>query len=232
MKLAARLFLLCMAVLMGALLVLHPADAAHKKAGASMVARPAPAQGVEDTVPSSEPAGHGHGEGEGKSGLPQMDTSTYHSQLFWLFASFFTLYVLMLKLGLPRVAEVLEMRKSHRESDLKHAQEMQEEASRVKTGYEAALAKAQGEAQSALNEAEQEIAGKMAAENAKFTEAARKRVAAAEQNIAKAKAEAMSSLAEISAEIAMEMTGKVAAVQVGKAEAKKAVTSVMQKEAA
>lgn len=171
-------------------------------------------------------------EAEENVGFPQLNAKTYPSQLFWLFVSFALMYVLMSKLALPRVGEVLDARASHKEGDLKRAAQLQEEATKVKAAYEAAIAKAQAEAQEAQSAAELEISEKIAAENAKFTEAARKRVAAAEQNIARAKDDAVASLADISAEVAAEMVNKIAGVQINKAEAKKAVTAVMQKEVA
>jgi F-type H+-transporting ATPase subunit b len=170
-------------------------------------------------------------EEEENIGFPQLNAKTYPSQVFWLFCAFVTLYVLMSKIALPRVGEVLDARRTHKESDLKRAQQMQEEATKVKTAYEAAIAKAQAEAAEAQAAAEQEVSEKIAAEVAKFAEAARKRVATAEQAIARAKDEAVSSLADISADVAMDMANKVAGVQVGKAEARSAVAKVM-KEAA
>lgn len=176
---------------------------------------------------AAEPA-----EAEENVGFPQLNAKTYPSQLLWLFVSFGLLYTLMSKVALPRVGEVLDARRAHKENDLKRAEQLQEEATKVKAAYEAAIAKAQSEAQDAQHAAEQEISEKIAAENAKFGEAARKRVATAEQNIARAKEEALASLADISADVAADMVNKVAGVQVGKAEAKKAVTTVMQQEAA
>ncbi|TAL35143.1 MAG: ATPase [Alphaproteobacteria bacterium] len=171
-------------------------------------------------------------EAEENVGFPQLNAKTYPSQLFWLFVTFALLYVLMSKLALPKVGAVLDARQSHKEGDLKRAAQLQEEATKVKAAYEAAIAKAQAEAQEAQAAAEQEISEKIAAENAKFTEAARKRVATAEQNIARAKDDAVASLADISADVAAEMVNKIAGVQINKAEAKKAVTTVMQKEVA
>jgi F-type H+-transporting ATPase subunit b len=176
---------------------------------------------------AAEPA-----EAEENVGFPQLNAKTYPSQVFWLFVSFALLYVLMSKLALPRVGEVLDQRRAHKENDLKRAEQLQEEATKVKAAYEAAIAKAQAEAQDAQRAAEQEVSEKIAEENAKFAEAARKRVATAEQNIARAKDDALASLADISADVAAEMVNKVAGVQVGKAEARKAVNEVMQKEAA
>lgn len=201
----------------------HAADEAGNKA------EPAAEASMKMALPGKE---HESKEAEENVGFPQLNAKTYPSQLFWLFVSFAVLYVLMSKLALPKVGAVLDARQSHKEGDLKRAAQLQEEATKVKAAYEAAIAKAQAEAQEAQAAAEQEVSEKIAAENAKFTEAARKRVATAEQNIAHAKDDAVASLADISADVAAEMVNKIAGVQINKAEAKKAVTAVMQKEVA
>jgi F-type H+-transporting ATPase subunit b len=162
-------------------------------------------------------------------GLPQMDTTTYTSQLFWLFVCFAALYLLMARLALPQTAKVLANRQQRVEGDLSAAQNLKDEADKVKSAYEKDLAKAQDAAAAATAAAERSISEKIAEEQSRFTEASRKRLAAAEQNINKAKAEALQSLADIAAEIAAEMASKVADVQSNKTEAKKAVLSVMQK---
>ncbi|HYD17359.1 MAG TPA: hypothetical protein VEF76_02635 [Patescibacteria group bacterium] len=165
-------------------------------------------------------------------GFPQLKAKSYPSQVLWLFISFALLYTLMSKLALPKVSAVLDQRRAQREGNLTRAEQLQEEAAKAKTSYEAALAKAHESAQEAMSAADAEISARIAAESAKFAEATRKRVATAEQGIAKAKEEAMASLADISAEISAEIVAKVAGVQVSKADAKKIVTEVMKKEAA
>lgn len=165
-------------------------------------------------------------------GFPQLKAESYPSQVFWLFVSFTILYVLMSKVALPKVGSVIDQRRAQREGNLTRAEQLQDEAAKAKASYETALAKAHESAQEAMISAETEISEKIAAESAKFTEATRKRVVAAEQGIAKAKEEALASLADISAEISAEMVGKVAGVQVSKADAKKVVTDIMKKEAA
>jgi F-type H+-transporting ATPase subunit b len=162
-------------------------------------------------------------------GLPQLDTSTYASQLFWLFVCFTALYVLMSKIALPRVSEVLETRRLHKGGDLEKAAQLSEEAGKIRTTYEKSLATAQQQAADAMTSAGQAISEKISEEQSRFAENSRKRLVAAEQNIVKAKAEALQSLADISAEIAAEMVHKIADIQVNKADAKKHVMSVMQK---
>jgi len=168
-------------------------------------------------------------ESESGGGLPQMDVSTYPSQLFWLFLSFTVLYALMSKIALPRVTDVLEMRESQKNSNLEKAGDLNEEAKKVKAAYEKSLGQAQATAAAAIATAERTIGDKISEEQSRFAESSRKRLSAAEQSINKAKAEALQSLADVAAEIAADMAGKVADVQVNKADAKKAVLSVMQK---
>jgi len=161
-------------------------------------------------------------------GFPQLDASSYPSQLFWLGVSFVALYLLMSKLALPRVTEVLEMRHARKAGNLEKAGEMSGEAEKIKAAYEKSLALAQKTAAEAMTVAEKDISEKISEAQARFADGSRKRLVAAEQNIAKAKAEALHSLADISAEIASDMVQKIADIQVNKADAKKAVLSVMQ----
>lgn len=169
---------------------------------------------------------------KGNTGFPQLNPAWYPSQIFWLFVTFTLMYLLMSRMALPRVGEVLETRREQKDGNLRRAEQLQDEAAKVRDAYEAALSKAHESAQEALGAAEQEIAEKLAAESARFAELSRKRIATAEQGIEKAKEEALSSLADISADISAEIVAKIAGVQVTKADAKKAVTQVMKKEAA
>lgn len=240
-RLQNRLFLNSVGILLGAAIaaaaIASPAWSEERTAGEKV--------GVEDVIEQAEQsvpsiaAHHNEAleeavEAEIKEdiGFPQLKTETYASQVFWLFVSFSLMYLLMSRLALPRVGEVLESRREQKESNLKRAEQLQEEAEKAKESYEEALAKAQESAQEAITAAEQNIAEKMAAESARFAEHARKRVVAAEQGIEKARADALGSLADISAEISAEIVNKVAGVKITKADAKKVVTTVMKKEAA
>jgi F-type H+-transporting ATPase subunit b len=167
---------------------------------------------------------------EKKLGFPQLDASTYASQVFWLLVSFVLLYTLMSKIALPRVGSVIDMRQQQRDGNLSRAEDMSAEAEKMKIAYEASLTAAREQASDVLTQASEEISDKNSAETGRFGEHARNRVAAAEQAIARAKKEALASLADISAEIAADMVQKIAAVTVAKPDAKKVVTSVMEKQ--
>ena len=163
-------------------------------------------------------------------GFPQLDASSYPSQVFWLVVSFVVLYGLMSKLALPRVTEVLERRRSQKGANLQQAEQWNEEAEKVKAAYEKSLAQAQMTAAATVAANERTISGRIANEQSKFADNSRKRLVAAEQGITRAKTEALHSLADIAADIAAEMVQKIADVQVNKADAKKAVTAAMQED--
>lgn len=163
-------------------------------------------------------------------GFPQLNASTYASQVFWLLVSFVLMYTLMSKIALPRVGGVIDLRQSEKSNNLERAGEMSEAAEKIKADYEAALAEAHEEARSLLAAAGEEISTRANAESARFGDHARTRIATAEQTIVKAKKDALSSLADISAEIAAEMVNKIAGAQMSKAEAKKVAAALMEKQ--
>lgn len=169
---------------------------------------------------------HGQAE-ENKGGFPQLDVSTYASQVFWLVVSFLALYVLMARFALPRVTEVLDMRQTQKNGNLDRAAQLQEEADKIQAAVDGILSTAQDNAQAALSKAEETVSDRMSRDSVSFAEQARKRIVTVEENIAKAKAEALTSLADIAAEVAADIVSKVADVQVNKADAKKLVQANM-----
>lgn len=173
-----------------------------------------------------------HAEEKSAIGFPQLDPSTYASQIFWLTAAFFLLYALMSKLALPRIEAVLENRRSQREGNLEQAEQLKSEAEKIRAAYEDQLAKAQDEAQKVLSEMESDLKEISMARNAAFAENARKSIAHSENEIAKAKDAAMASVADIAADITVEASGKIASCAINRADAKKTVQSLMKKEAA
>jgi F-type H+-transporting ATPase subunit b len=68
--------------------------------------------------------------------FPPFQRETFASQLIWLTLAFVLLYVLMAKIGLPRVAAILQARRETIEGSLAEAQRYREQSEAALAGYE------------------------------------------------------------------------------------------------
>jgi len=163
--------------------------------------------------------------------MPQLDLSTFPSQLFWLAVVFVILYVLMARVGLPRVGAMITLRKEKIEDDLGRAAQMKAEADAVMAAYERALADARAQAQATLKEAMDAFN----AEAGKRQHAAAEKLAAetsvAERRIAEAKAQALAGLRVVAVEVARAATSKIAGIDIDENRALTAVDRVMKERA-
>ena len=85
--------------------------------------------------------------------MPQLDASTFTAQLFWLVVWFGLLYLLMVKIGLPRIAVAIEARRERREDDLARARRLKSEAEEVSADFQRAMSDARAQAQAVIKEA-------------------------------------------------------------------------------
>jgi F-type H+-transporting ATPase subunit b len=163
--------------------------------------------------------------------MPQLDVSTFVSQIFWLIVCFGVLYYLLSRKALPRVAEVLEARADRVRADLDEAQRLRKDAEVAMTSYEAVLAEAQGKAHSRTAETQAKLQAEAADKQGKLEAKLAKQVADAEARIAKAKADALSELDDAALATAQSAAERLAGIKVTKKDAKAALDAV-HKEAA
>ena len=84
--------------------------------------------------------------GEQNSGLPQLDSQTFSSQIFWLVVTFLITF-LILKLSItPKLSEILSNRKNRIDSDILEAKKAKEEAEKVKLEQEKSISDAKSNA--------------------------------------------------------------------------------------
>lgn len=163
--------------------------------------------------------------------MPQLEVSTYISQIFWLIVTFGTLYYLLSKKALPRVAEVLEARADRIRADLDEAQRLKKDAEDALGRYENVVAEAQNTAQAKIAETQARLQAEAAAAQAKLDEKLAKQIADAEARIAKARSDALSELDDAALTTAQAAAERLAGVKVTEADAKAALAAV-RKEAA
>jgi F-type H+-transporting ATPase subunit b len=163
--------------------------------------------------------------------MPQLDFSTFPSQIFWLAVIFVLLYLLMARMALPRVAKMIDARKAKVEGDLERAAQMKAEAEAVMAAYERSLADARAQAQATLKEAMDRFAAEAAERQRKAADALAAETTAAEKRIAAAKAEALSGLRAVAIDVARTATRKLVGVEVDEGSAATAVDRVMRERA-
>ena len=74
--------------------------------------------------------------------MPQLDPSSFGSQLFWLAITFSVLFLVLTYFILPRIGSTLEARQSRLQGDFDAAERMSEEAKQALEAYEEALSEA------------------------------------------------------------------------------------------
>ena len=167
------------------------------------------------------------------AGLPQLDISTWPSQLFWLVVLFGAGYIIMAKLVTPRIGAVLEERRARLDDDLGKARTASENAARTRSEYEADLDAARGAAAETAKTAAAEAAKKADASDAKIAKKLADKVAKAEAKLATARSDALGNLNDVAAEAAMVAVAQLAdikttAAQAGKTADKLAAQMVRQ----
>lgn len=135
-------------------------------------------------------------------GLPQLDFSSWDSQIFWLAVSLVVLFLLMSRIALPRIQTVIEDRADAIADDLDRAADYKRRAEQAEKAYEAALAEARARAQKIAADARAEVQRDLAAAIAKADAEIAARTAESEKRIAAIRDGARDSVQAVATETA------------------------------
>ncbi|MCH8685658.1 F0F1 ATP synthase subunit B family protein [Pedomonas mirosovicensis] len=158
--------------------------------------------------------------------MPQLDISTFASQIIWLALVFGVLYFVVARSSLPKVAQVIESREAHITAQLAAAEAAREAASTAEATREEALAKARAEAQKVISAAKDAITAETSAKLAALDVELTTRLSAAETRIREAQAQSLAQIDAVAADAAATIVEKLTGVTVGAEEAVQAVASV------
>ncbi len=140
-----------------------------------------------------------HGE---SAGFPPFDASTFPSQLLWLAITFGLFYLFLKKVVLPRIGNILEVRRDRIAADLDQAARMKDDADAAIAAYEQDLADARTRANAIGQEARDGAKAGAEAERKKVEAGLDARLASAEERIASIKAAALRDVGAIAEETA------------------------------
>ena len=145
--------------------------------------------------------------------MPQLDLSTWASQIFWLIISFTAMYVITSTLILPRMSSIVQRREQKISGDLKRAEELRVEALSILEEYTESLNTSRAFALAIITEATAKINEEQTARIAEFKEKTRKTTEESINAINQSKQEALAEVNVMAVEIASSILAKVAGVE-------------------
>ena len=141
--------------------------------------------------------------------MPQLDPSTYLSQIFWLLVSFFSLWLVMSWFIVPKIEDVLKQRRQKIDDFVKKAEKINKQALSSLDKYHKALDKAKNSAEAAIAKNRQELDDTIAEKKAEIEEALAKKIADSEHMLAKQKQETLEAIEHISQTLADSIVAKL-----------------------
>jgi F-type H+-transporting ATPase subunit b len=137
-------------------------------------------------------------------GMPQLDFKSplTVSQVYWGAAIFVVLYVLLARIGLPKVGAVIEQRAVHIAADLDAAKAQKAQADAAVAELTATMQRSRAEAQGEINQAVDQAKAVAAQQAATLNARLEGQLKAAEGRINEARGAAMSALHQVASDTA------------------------------
>lgn len=155
--------------------------------------------------------------------MPQLEPLDWGPQLIWLVLTFGILYLLMLKVALPRIGSVLDMRRAHIARDIDTAETLRRETEEAIAAYEQAIAEAKLKAQGIAQEGRAKLNEEITTERVKLDRQLAAKSKEAEARIYEAKASALKEVNKVAADVAADIVQRLIGVTPSGSELAKAV---------
>lgn len=158
--------------------------------------------------------------------MPQLDPSTFGSQLFWLAICFVTLYLVMALVVIPRISGTMGARAEQMDSDLAEAEKLRNKAEAALKAYEEALAEARTKALGLAQEMRAEVQAETDRQKAELDAKLAEQAQAADARLAAARDAAMDGLRDAAKDIVADVMGAIGADKAKDADIAKAIDTV------
>ena len=155
--------------------------------------------------------------------MPQLDTSTFASQLFWLCICFFTMLFIMSKIIIPKIADILEQRQRKIDSYLNKAYQIKLQADEALKKYQDALTDATQKANASLAETQNELNKLVEKKQQDLDLRLHKKIMEGEAEIEQSREDALNKVKSISEELALEIIKKIGIDGINKTDIKNAI---------
>ena len=158
--------------------------------------------------------------------MPQLDTSTFDSQIFWLLVCFFSMLFIMSKFIVPRIRETIELRQKKIDDNLEQARAIKEKAEISLQKYEKALNNATEKANESLLKTKAELKTFIEKRQLELYENLARKIKEGEAKIEQERVKALQSIEEMSLDLAVNVAKKVGLKDIKEKDIKEAVKTL------
>lgn len=141
--------------------------------------------------------------------MPQLDLSTYTSQIFWLIICFFGMFTVVSKFIIPRIAKTVNLRQNNINDNLNQASELKEKAEAAMTKYHKALDEATQSADKTLEKTRNEMQNFITQKQLELTQTLSQKIKENLEEINSQKTESINKIQKSSKEFAQEILVKL-----------------------
>ena len=158
--------------------------------------------------------------------MPQLDPSTFGSQLFWLLVCFGALYLVLSFIVIPRIAKTLAARAETLEGNLAEAENLRVQAEAALKAYEDALAEARSRALVLAQEMRADVQAETDRQKAELDTKLAEQAAAADAALMKSRDAAMAGLKDAAAALVDDVIEAIGSDKASDGDVAKALNSV------
>lgn len=153
--------------------------------------------------------------------MPQLEISTYTTQIFWLFVSFISFWFIMAKCIIPKIAQTVEARKRKYEDFIKKAEKINKKALTSIQHYEETIAAAKKKASERIEQTKKTLKEFIADKEDKLSQQLKQKITQNEEILHQERAETSEKLEELSQIAAVEILKKLEITSITASEVKK-----------
>ncbi len=161
-------------------------------------------------------------------GLPQIDFTTWPSQIVWLVITFVLLYFIMSVFALPRIQSTLEERQDTIANDLDLAAEYDRKAFEAEAAYKASLEKARAEARRISDKNQEEIKAQLDVALAEAETVISEKTVGSRERLNAIRAEASAKAEEVATSVAEALVARFSSAAVDAGEVRASVSREIQ----
>ena len=158
--------------------------------------------------------------------MPQLDITSFTSQIFWLIVCFFSMYFIMANFIVPRISGVINARQKKIDDSITQADYFKEEAEKSLSKYQDMIKKASDKADKSFDKAEEELKKIVEEKQLQLAERLSFQIKESEDEIKKGKVDALKEVQQISEKISLDIAKRIGIKSITPKDIKDAIKTI------